>query len=69
MGIPGLSARQPLYYGDSDAPLPEWHHGSYYRMKKKGLFIQRVILCLGGAVMHSSWASRTFGMIVSDIPE
>lgn len=35
MGIPALSSRQPLYYGDSDALLPEWHHGSYYRMKKK----------------------------------
>lgn len=35
MGIPALSSRQPLYYGDSDALLPEWHHGSYNRMEKK----------------------------------
>lgn len=26
-----LSSRQPLYY---DALLPEWHHPSYYRVKK-----------------------------------
>lgn len=70
MGIPGLSARQPLYYGDSDALLPEWHRGSYYRMKKKK--------CCPFKESYCVWAPRScilhghpglFGMIVSDIPE